>query len=55
MKMMRSAVLAGVAKRVFDEARKPENQARIKEGVAKLQARRARGTNRGTTPPPPPR
>src|SRR3712207_7044112 len=54
-KMMRSAVLAGVAKKVFDEARKPENQARIKEGIAKIQARRAGGTTtrrttRGTTP-----
>jgi hypothetical protein len=55
MKMMRSAVLAGVAKKLLDESRKPENQARIKEAVAKVQARRARGTTRGTTPPPPPR
>jgi hypothetical protein len=54
MKPTRSAVLAGVAKKLFDEARKPENQARIKEAVAKVQARRARGTtSRGTTPPPP--
>ena len=52
MKPMRSAVLAGVAKKLLDEARKPENQARIKEAVAKVQARRARGA-RGTTPPPP--
>jgi hypothetical protein len=50
MKMMRSAVLAGVAKKLVDEARKPHNQAKIKEAVAKVQARRSRGT----TPPPPP-
>jgi len=43
MKLMRSAVVVGVAKRIFDEARKPQNQARIKEAVAKAQARRNRG------------
>jgi hypothetical protein len=52
MKPTRSAVLAGVAKKLYDEARKPENQARIKEVVAKVQARRTRGTTGGTTPPP---
>jgi hypothetical protein len=52
MKPMRSAVFAGVAKKLLDEARKPENQARIKEAVAKVQARRTRGS---TPPPPPPR
>jgi len=41
MKLTRSAVLAGVAKKLYTESRKPENQARIKEAVAKLQARRA--------------
>ena len=53
MKPTRSAVLAGVAKKLYDQARKPVNQARIKEAVAKVQARRARGTTRRTTPPPP--
>ena len=44
---MRSAVLAGVAKKVYDEARKPQNQARIKEAIAKVQARRGgTGTRR---------
>jgi hypothetical protein len=43
MKLMRSAALAGVAKKLYTEARKPENQARIKEAVAKAQARRNRG------------
>ena len=47
MKLMRSAVLASVAKRLYTESRKPENQARMKEAVAKVQARRAA---RSTTP-----
>lgn len=50
MKLMRSAVLAGLAKKAYDEARKPENQRRIKEFVAsmqsKQQAKRGRGSHR---------
>jgi hypothetical protein len=46
MKLMRSAALAGVAKKLVDEARKPHNQAKIKEAVAKVQARRNGGTTR---------
>ena len=42
MKLMRTAVLAGVAKKVYDESRKPENQARIRAAVAKVQERRGR-------------
>ncbi len=53
MKLMRSAALAGVAKKLYDESRKPENQARIKEAVAKVQARRNAGSRRSTPPPPP--
>jgi hypothetical protein len=45
MKLMRSAAFAGIAKKLFDEARKPQNQARIKEAVAKAQARRNRGAS----------
>lgn len=41
MKLMRTAVLAGVAKRIYDEAKKPQNQQRIKDAVAAAQARRA--------------
>ena len=40
MGMMRKAGALGVAKMVFDQARKPENQARIKQVVAKVQAQR---------------
>ena len=46
MKLMRTAMLAGVAKRVFSEARKPENQRRIRDAVASVKARRAAGAGR---------
>ena len=39
---MRTAVLAGVAKKLYDEGRKPENQARIRAAVAKVRERNAR-------------
>ena len=38
---MRTAMLATVAKKVYDEARKPENQRRMKEAVASVKARRS--------------
>lgn len=46
MKLMRNAALAGLAKKVYDEARKPENQRRIKAAVAKAQAKRSGRTSR---------
>jgi hypothetical protein len=42
MKLMRSAVLFGVAKRLYDEARKPQNQARIKAAIDRARAGRGR-------------
>lgn len=39
---------AGIAKRIFDEARKPQNQARVKRMIAKARQKRSRGA--GTTP-----
>jgi hypothetical protein len=42
MKLLRTAALAGVAKKVYDESRKPEHQRRIKEAVASAKARRAK-------------
>ena len=39
---MRMAALAGVAKKLYDESRKPENQARINSAVAKVRERRNR-------------
>lgn len=41
MKLFRTAAVAGVAKKLYDESRKPENQARIKAAVEKAKARRA--------------
>ena len=42
MKLTRVAVLAGVAKKLYAESRKPENQARIKAAVDKVRERRHR-------------
>jgi hypothetical protein len=36
MKIMRTAALAGVAKKLYDEARKPENQAKMKQAAEKV-------------------
>jgi hypothetical protein len=40
MKLLRSAAVIGLARTVYTQARKPENQARIKEAVAKVRASR---------------
>ncbi|WP_268991233.1 hypothetical protein [Nocardioides anomalus] len=42
MKLMRGAVAIGVAKKAYDVARRPENQARIRAAVDKVRARRGR-------------
>jgi hypothetical protein len=36
MKLLRSAVMATIAKKVFDEARKPHNQAKIKQFISQV-------------------
>jgi hypothetical protein len=41
MKLIRTAALAGRAKKVYDEARKPHNQEKIRNAVASVKARRA--------------
>ncbi len=43
MKIFRLAATIGIAKKVYDEARKPENQRRIKQGIETVRARRAKG------------
>jgi hypothetical protein len=43
MKLLRTALVAGLAKRAFDEARKPQNQARIKQAVAKVRPPKGSG------------
>ena len=40
MKLLRSAAVLSVAKKAYTEARKPENQARIKSAVEKARSRR---------------
>jgi len=40
MKIMRAAMLAGVAKKVYDEARKPHNQEKIRRAVDQVKSRR---------------
>ena len=49
MGIMKKAGALVVAKKVYDEARKPENQARIKSAVARARSRGAAGSTR--TPP----
>jgi hypothetical protein len=39
MGLINGLVKAGIAKKVFDEARKPHNQAKAKELFAKLQSK----------------
>ena len=39
MKLIRSAIMAALAKKVYDEARKPQNQAKIKQALASFQNR----------------
>ncbi len=39
MSFLGKAMKAGIAKKVYDEARKPHNQAKIKKFVADLQAK----------------
>lgn len=42
MGMGKKIAALGIAKKVYDEARKPHNQAKIKSAVAKVQERRQR-------------
>ena len=44
MGIAKKLAAAGIAKEVYDEARKPHNQAKIREAVRKVQQRRAGGT-----------
>lgn len=39
MKLFRSVAAIGMAKKLYDEAQKPENQRRIREAVDKVKAR----------------
>jgi hypothetical protein len=46
MRLMRGAMVAGVAKKLYDEAKKPENQRRMKQAVESIKARRAAQTGK---------
>jgi hypothetical protein len=48
MRLFRSAAAIGIARKLYTEAQKPHNQAKIKDAVAKVQARRKGG---GTASP----
>jgi hypothetical protein len=39
MRLIRAAIVAAIAKKVVDEARKPENQRRLKQMMASAQER----------------
>lgn len=43
MGMMKKLGALGVAKKVYDEARKPHNQAKIKKAVQQVKNRRGQG------------
>lgn len=41
MKLFRTAAAVGIAKKLYDESRKPANQARIKQAVQTVRSRRS--------------
>ncbi len=47
--MLRKLIASGVAAKVIQEARKPENQAKIKKAIAEFQAKRSGGTGQRRT------
>lgn len=52
MSFIKGLAKAGIAQRLYTEARKPENQRRAKDLYAKLRAKRAARTARPTRPMP---
>ncbi|WP_166375898.1 hypothetical protein [Aeromicrobium phragmitis] len=46
MGIFKKAGALGIAKLVYDQARKPENQARLRQAVDQVKARRDRGRPR---------
>jgi hypothetical protein len=50
MRLLRSAGAIGLAKIVYDQARKPQNQARIRALVQKVQASRSGAPGRAGAP-----
>ncbi|HEX4978263.1 MAG TPA: hypothetical protein VFV40_10405 [Nocardioides sp.] len=54
MGLFRKAMVVGVAKKVYDEARKPHNQQKIREAYASFQDRRGGRKPSGPRPSGPP-
>lgn len=46
MGIAKKAAALGIAKKAYDEARKPHNQAKIKQAIAKAKGRRGGATAR---------
>ena len=49
MAILRSLVKIGLVKKIYDQARKPENQARIKGAIASVKAKQAARSRRSRT------
>ncbi|HET6561687.1 MAG TPA: hypothetical protein VFG72_07410 [Marmoricola sp.] len=49
MKLMRTAALGAIGKKLYDEAQKPHNKAKIKKAVEQMKARRSGGHGPGGT------
>jgi len=49
MAILRSLVKIGLVKKIYDQARKPENQARIKGAIASVKAKQAARIRRSRT------
>ena len=47
MKIMRTAATIGIAKKLYDEARKPHNQAKIQKAFDSYKARKGQGRRPG--------
>ena len=47
MGLLRKVAFVGIAKKLYDESRKPENQRRINEAMASMKARRDRSRGLG--------
>ena len=51
MKIMRTAALGAIAKKLYDEAQKPHNKEKIRRTVEQMKARRSGGHGAGGTSP----
>jgi hypothetical protein len=48
MPFLRNAIKLGIAKKILDQARKPENQARIRRAIASARNKSSRGRTGGS-------